>query len=81
MTLAGAIRWLTHTGREVSPSGLKSKQPDLCGRSTTKQPDLCGRSTTKMTFLGLYFSVKSLEKRIEERCAGSLVASQYKRTA
>ena len=30
-----AIRWLTHTGREVSPSGLKSKQPDLCGRSTT----------------------------------------------
>jgi hypothetical protein len=47
VTLAGAIRWLTHTGREVSPSGLKSKQPDLCGRSTTKQPDLCGRSTTK----------------------------------
>ena len=47
MTLAGAIRWFTHTGREVSPSGLKSKQPDLCGRSTTKQPDLYGRSTTK----------------------------------
>ena len=36
---------------------------------------LCSR------FLGLYFSAKSLEKRIEERCAGSLVASQYKRTA
>jgi hypothetical protein len=30
------IRWLTHTGREVSPSGLKSKQPDLYGRSTTE---------------------------------------------
>ena len=36
---------------------------------------LCSR------FLGLYFSAKSLEKRIEERCPGSLVASQYKRTA
>jgi hypothetical protein len=36
---------------------------------------LCSR------FLGLYFSAKSLEKRIEERWAGSLVASQYKRTA
>jgi len=106
VTLAGAIRWLTHTGREASPSGLKSKQPDLCersttfaslrpcvfafssskqpdlyGRSTTKQPDLCGRSTSKMTFLRLYFSDKSREKRIDERCPGSLSNSEYKRTA
>jgi hypothetical protein len=30
------FRWLTHTGREVPPSGLKkNKQPDLYGRSTT----------------------------------------------
>ena len=97
---------LRTNGREVSPSGLKSKQPDLYGRSTTKQPDLYGRSTTfaslrpcvfafssskqpdlygrsttEMTFLGLYFSVKSLEKRSEEHCPGSLVASQYKRIA
>ncbi len=33
-------------GREVPPSGLKIKQPDLYGRSTTKQPDLYGRSTS-----------------------------------
>jgi hypothetical protein len=46
-----------------------------------RSQDLYGRSTTEMTFLGLYFSVKSLEKRIEEHCPGSLVASQYKRIA
>ena len=36
---------------------------------------LCSR------FLGLYFSVKSLEKRGVERCAGPLSNSEYKRTA
>lgn len=36
---------------------------------------LCSR------FLGLYFSAKSLEKRIDERCAGPLSNSEYKRTA
>jgi len=36
---------------------------------------LCSR------FLGLYFSAKSLEKRIVERCAGPLSNSEYKRTA
>jgi hypothetical protein len=46
-----------------------------------RSQDLYGRSTTEMTFLGLYFSVKSLEKRSEEHCPGSLVASQYKRIA
>jgi hypothetical protein len=36
---------------------------------------LCSR------FLGLYFSAKSREKRIDERCAGPLSNSEYKRTA
>jgi hypothetical protein len=69
--------------RENRPYGLEGGESGSTGLPYPypNSQDLCGRSTTKMTFLGLYFSAKSLEKRIEERCAGSLVVSQYKRTA